>query len=324
MTISPTGTAALLPGVSAVIPVFNGEASLEPLCARLAQVLAAGKVDFEIVFVEDCSRDNSWKTIEALARRDSRFRGIRLSRNFGQHNALLCGIRQARYDITVTLDDDLQNPPEEIPRLLEKLGEEYDVVYGAPEAERHGLWRNLASRITKRLLQNAMGAETAGRVSAFRVFRTELRESFSHYVGAFVSIDVLLTWGTTRFSALRVRHDGRAAGTSNYTLRKLLSHAMNMMTGFSVLPLKLASVSGFFFAFFGLGVFVYVVTRKLAFGTPVPGFPFLASTIAIFSGAQLLSLGIIGEYLARMHFRIMEKPVYAVRSATFPDPRPRA
>jgi undecaprenyl-phosphate 4-deoxy-4-formamido-L-arabinose transferase len=131
-----------------------------------------------------------------------------------------------------------------------------------------------------------------------------------------VSIDVLLTWCTTRFAAVPVRHEPRRRGVTNYTFRKLVTHAFNMMTGFSTLPLQLASVVGFVFTLFGLVVLVAVIGRYLIQGEKVPGFPFLASVIAIFSGAQLFALGIIGEYLARMHFRMMERPTYAVRSTT--------
>jgi glycosyltransferase involved in cell wall biosynthesis len=237
-------------------------------------------------------------------------------RNYGQHNALLCGIRAAQHDVIITIDDDLQNPPEEIPRLLAKLSEGYDVVYGTPQKEQHGLWRDLASQVTKLALQSAMGAETARHVSAFRAFRTQMRDAFAKYQSPFLSIDVLLTWGTTRFAAVPVRHEQRQIGKSNYTFRKLVTHAINMMTGFSTLPLQLASLLGFASAFLGLGVLAYVVGRYLILGYSVPGFPFLASTIAIFSGAQMFALGIIGEYLARMHFRMMERPTYAVRSTT--------
>jgi len=218
--------------------------------------------------------------------------------------------------VIVTIDDDLQTPPEEVVRVLAELEKGYDVVYGTPQDEAHGPLRNLASKITKLALQSTMGAETARKVSAFRVFRTHLREAFSNYSAPFVSIDVLLTWGTNKFSAVPVRHDPRAIGLSNYTLSKLIAHAMNMMTGFSTVPLQIASITGFVFTFFGFGVLLYVTTRYLVEGDPVPGFPFLASVIAIFSGAQLFALGIIGEYLARMHFRMMDRPSYALHSTT--------
>jgi undecaprenyl-phosphate 4-deoxy-4-formamido-L-arabinose transferase len=157
-----------------------------------------------------------------------------------------------------------------------------------------------------------MGTATARNVSAWRVLRTQLRDAFAACHSPLVNIDVLLTWGTTRFGALPLRHDPRSIGVSNYTFGKLVRHALNMMTGFSVLPLQLASVIGFAFTLFGIFVLAFVLGRYVTTGSSVSGFPFLASIIAIFSGAQLFALGIIGEYLARMHFRIMEKPAYAI------------
>jgi undecaprenyl-phosphate 4-deoxy-4-formamido-L-arabinose transferase len=302
--------------ISVVVPVFRSQDSLRELHRRLVGVLEPIDSVFEVIFVEDCGGDNSWNVIMDLAVTDPRVSGIKLARNFGQHNALLCGIRAARGEIVVTLDDDLQNPPEEIPALLAKLEEGYDVVYGKPRQEQHGFLRDAASRITKLALQNAMGAETASQASAFRVFRTRLRLAFEDYRSPTVNIDVLLTWGTTRFGAAVVRHDERSLGESGYTLRKLITHAINMMTGFSTLPLQMASVMGFIFSIFGFGLLLYLLGRYFAFGGVVPGFTFLASVIVIFSGVQLFALGIFGEYLARMYSRAMERPSYIKVSET--------
>ena len=302
--------------ISVIVPVYNGELTLPDLVRRLEPVLTVLAREYELVLVNDGSRDQSWAIIQRLAVENSRVRGINLMRNYGQHNALLCGIRAARYETVVTLDDDLQHAPEDMPKLIAKLEEGFDVVYGTPEREPHGLWRGLASKLTKFALQRVMGAKIARSVSAYRALRTRLRVAFGRYQGPFVSLDVLLTWGTTRFAAITVPHHPRAAGKSNYTLRALIIHALTLMTGFSVWPLQIASVIGFGFTVFGILVFVYVVTRFLVQGRTVPGFPFLASLIAIFSGAQMFALGIIGEYLARMHFRMMERPTYVVWEST--------
>lgn len=302
--------------ISFVVPVYNGAMSLPSLIDRIRHVVAQLELDYEILLINDASRDASWQKIQVLAKADSRVIGVNFGRNFGQHNALLYGIRRARFPVTVTIDDDLQNPPEEIPKLLAKLDEGYGVVYGAPERERHGLMRDIASRLTKFALQNAIGVPSAQDVSAFRVFRTNLRDAFVDYHGSFVSIDVLLSWGTDRFSSIRVRHDHRSSGDSNYTFLKLLSHASNMITGFSAMPLQIASLIGFSASIFGLGILLYVSMRLLFQGNPVPGFPFLASIISIFAGTQLFALGIIGEYLARVHFRTMGKPQYFVNGET--------
>jgi glycosyltransferase involved in cell wall biosynthesis len=305
-----------LPQLSIVIPVFRAERSLPLLVDRLLPVLDSLGTPAEVIFVEDGGGDGSWGVIEQLSARHPRIRGLRLARNYGQHNALLCGIRAARGQTIVTMDDDLQNPPEEIPKLLARLAEGADVVYGFPLDASHGFFRNQASAITKLALRGAMGVESASKVSAFRAFRTRIREAFENYRSPSVNIDVLLTWGTSRFAAVPVRQDERTIGDSGYTLRKLIAHAINMMTGFSVLPLQVASLLGLVFGLFGFGVLVYVLLRYFLQGSPVPGFPFLASIIAIFSGVQLFALGIFGEYLARMHFRSMDRPPYALMENT--------
>ena len=303
----------LLPGISVVVPVYNSEASLALLAERLLPVLQTSSTRYEMILVNDGSRDSSWKVVAQLAEKYDWVRGLNLMRNYGQHNALLCGVRAARFDTILTIDDDLQHPPEEMPRLLEKLREGHDVVYGYPQKQQHGFLRDMASLITKLMLQNAMGAETARNVSAFRVFRTDLRRAFADYRSSFVSLDVLLTWGSTKFAAIQVRHEPRQFGVSNYTLKKLIAHMATMLTGFSTLPLQLASIIGFTFTLIGMALLVFVVVRYMIQGTSVAGFPFLACIITIFSGAQLFALGIIGEYLARMHFRMMGRPTYVTQ-----------
>lgn len=300
--------------LSIVVPVYNSEASLEVLTDRIHAALGASLAPLELILVNDSSRDHSWEVIEKLQSHRPWVRGINLVRNFGQHNALLCGIRAARYPLIVTMDDDLQNPPEEVPKLIEKLNaDSVDVVYGTPQRESHGLWRDMASVITKLVLQHAMGAAVARNVSAFRCFRTSLRDAFADYGSPYVSIDVLLTWGTRRFASVKVRNERRPYGASNYTVRKLIVHALNMMTGFSTLPLQLASMAGFGFMLFGMLVLVFVLGRYLIQGAVVPGFAFLASLVAVLSGTQLFALGVIGEYIARMHVRSMGQPSYVVK-----------
>jgi len=302
-------------GLSIVIPVYRSEQMLEALVAELAVELPALAPVFEIILVDDDSPDGSWAVIQRLAGQHPFVRGISLMGNSGQHSALLAGIRAARHPVIVTMDDDFQHPPSEIRRLLAPLEDGHDVVYGTPTDEKHDLLRRMASRMTKVALQGAMGAATARSISAFRAFRTELRAAFASYHNPFVSIDVLLTWGTRRFFAVPVAHAPRRAGQSNYTVRKLITHAANLITGFSALPLRLATLTGFVFTLFGIAVLVFVVARYFTSGTTVPGFPFLASIIAIFSGAQMFALGIIGEYLGRMHGRLLDRPPYTIRSA---------
>jgi glycosyltransferase involved in cell wall biosynthesis len=298
--------------LSVVIPVFNSGDMLETLLLRLQPVLAAQAANFEIILVNDGSRDRSWEVICRLTARYPHLRGINLMRNYGQHNALLCGIRAARYDAIVTMDDDLQHPPEEIPKLLRKLAEGHDLVYGTAEREPHGFWRGQSSRLTKWVLGRILGAEAGRSISAFRAFRTSLRQAFSDYRGPLVQIDVLLSWGTSRFASIAVPHQPRRIGVSNYTFQSLVVHAIKLFTGSSTLPLRLATWVGFGSIAFGMLVLAWVFGNYLIHGAVQPGFPFLASIIAIFAGAQLFALGILGEYMAQVHCRLMEKPAYII------------
>lgn len=304
-------------GISVVVPVYNSEGTLESLVSRLEDVLRQIGRDFELLLVNDGSRDGSWGVVSRLAEsRATWVRGINLMRNYGQHNALLCGIRAARFDVTVTLDDDLQHPPEHIPRLLEKLEDGFDVVYGAPEKPSHTWLRNVFSRATKTILGRAMGLPTIVNIGAFRVFHTAGRDAFRDFASPNPMIDILLSWGTSKFTSISVPHEPRLIGASNYTLGKLINQAMLLITGFTTAPLRAASLTGFLFTLFGILVFVWVLVRYLLHGS-IPGFPFLASIISLFSGAQLFALGIGGEYLARIFNRSMDRPAYVVRQTTY-------
>ncbi|MEA4811395.1 MAG: glycosyltransferase family 2 protein [Anaerolineaceae bacterium] len=299
--------------ISIIVPVYNSENTLKQLVSEVRTVMEPRQFNYEIILVNDGSRDHSWQTVQGLVNENKGLiRGINLMRNYGQHNALLCGIREAKNEICITMDDDLQHPASAIPLLVERLSEGYDVVYGAPTEEKHGFFRNIASIMTKIALKNAMNAESARNVSAFRAFYTHLRQAFSSFNSSNVALDVLLSWSTTKFGVIKVAHRPRTHGTSNYTFKTLIQHASNMMTGYSTLPLRISSGIGFLFTLFGIAVFLYAFIRYLIYGGLVPGFTFLASLIAIFSGAQLFALGIIGEYLARMHYRLMDKPSYTI------------
>jgi glycosyltransferase involved in cell wall biosynthesis len=214
----------------------------------------------------------------------------------------------------ITIDDDLQNPPEEIPKLLTKLDEGYDVVYGVALTGDRGLIRDVLTWLTKLALRIAIGGDVPTNVSGYRAFNVRLRDAFDHFRSPYVSVDVLLSWGTTRFIAVPVRHEPRREGRSGYTYRALATHALNVLTGFTTRPLRAVSIIGLTTMLFGVGVLAYVLVYFFAHHGDVPGFPFLASIIAIFAGAQLLSLGTIGEYIARMHTRLMGRPPFTVRS----------
>jgi undecaprenyl-phosphate 4-deoxy-4-formamido-L-arabinose transferase len=299
--------------ISVVIPVYRGEKLIKPLVERLAKALPKFSKKYEVLLVNDGSPDNSWGVIQKLSRKYKWVRGIRLMRNYGQHNATLCGVRAAQYEVTVTLDQDLQHPPEEIPALLAQL-ETYDVVYGAPKKLPQGWLRNVVTANTKNILARVMGVPSVKNISAFRAFRTDLRSAFANFQSPALIIDVLLSWGTSKFTSVEVGIE-KPEERSNYGFSGLVKAALLILTGYSTAPLRLASVIGFVMTLFGLGVFLYVFYIYFALGS-LPGFPFLASIIALFSGAQLFALGIFGEYLARMFDRSMDRPTYIVQETS--------
>ena len=301
-------------GLSIVVPVFRSEKTLNELVNRITNSISDKSV--EIILIDDASGDGTWTTICSIARQNSMVTGIRLGRNSGQHGALLAGVRAAKFQTVVTLDDDLQNPPEEINKLIDALVPGVDVVYGVSTEVKQDFYRRAGSKLVRKFFASALGFNSAVSMSSFRTFRTVLREGFNTALGPNVSLDALLTWSTTRFTVVEVKHDERKVGDSHYTFRKLVRFMIDMATGYSALPLRLASALGFLTISFGAVLLVYVIGRPIITGERVQGFPMLASTIIIFSGVQIFLLGILGEYIGRMHFRVMNKPTYMVAETT--------
>lgn len=311
----------LLPGLSVVIPCYKSAATLPELARRLVEVLGATSEPFEVILVIDGSPDNTWDVASGLAAQHAEVSAIRLSRNYGQHNALLAGIRSARHATLVTMDDDLQHPPEQVPELLGSLGPDIDLVYGIPIVEEHGAFRSLASRSVKRLMALGLGIADASNISAFRAFRTRLRDAFVGLDGPHASIDVALSWATARTTSAAVHMDRRAEGESNYSFRLLVRHAVNTMLGYSTLPLRLVGYLGLVCGGMGVILFAVVLWQFFSGTTTVQGFTTVASMVAIFSGAQMVALGIVGEYIARIHSENLGRPTYVV-SETAGDSAP--
>lgn len=300
-------------GVSVVVPVYGGGRALEHLVLRTQNVVHQLSMDFEILLVDDASGAPTAELARSVTETMPGVTLLRLARNAGQHAALLAGVRAARHPVVVTLDDDLQNPPEEIPRLLERLTVgDVDVVYGYTPQTAHSRFRRIASLAVRRLVSSIVRSDSLLYVGPFRAFRTELRDGFAGAVGPGVSLDVLLGWSTQRFGHVEVRHDAREDGASGYTLRKLVRFAFDTLTGYSTALLNVVTVLGFAAVGLGLGILAWVLGRYFLVGASVAGFPFLASSIALFSGAQMLSLGIIGQYLGRIHVRVQGRPSYHI------------
>ena len=306
-----------MPSISVIIPVFRSQDSIALVVEQLAAVLPGIACDYEAVLVEDGGGDSSWHVIGELSEKYDWVRGYKLMRNYGQHNALLCGIRAARYEIIVTMDDDLQHPAESIADLVALVDNGWDVAYGTPERKQHNFLRNSSTRIVKLIMRSVMGVDLARGASPFRAFKRDLRDAFSDYSGPVVHIDALLAWGTTRFTAIPTPHNPRPIGRSNYTFGKLVNHALNTITGFSTAPLRFASILGFLMTSFGFLTFLYIMLSQLFIHQfEVPGFTFIASIISLFAGVQMFTLGVFGEYLARIHFRVMDKPTFVLEQTT--------
>jgi undecaprenyl-phosphate 4-deoxy-4-formamido-L-arabinose transferase len=233
-------------------------------------------------------------------------------RNFGQHNALMCGLRHATGRCIVTLDDDLQNPPEEIPKLLEAVEKgECDLVYGVYESKKHVRWRNMGSRIVNTFFRVVFKSPVT--VTSFRAIRQELVAAALSYNLNFTYLDGLFAWNTQRVGQVAVEHRERCDGRSGYSLSKLLHLALNLFTNFSLIPLQAVSVIGLLAATGGIATGIYYLVLFLTAKITVPGFASIITAVLVLGGIQLLALGMIGEYLGRVHLNINRKPQYTIR-----------
>ncbi len=300
--------------LSVVVPVYNSQATIALLLERLTPALGRLTPHYEIILIDDGSPDDSWQAIEQQRERyRDHLVAVQLMSNFGQHNALMCGLGLARGRFIVTMDDDLQNPPEEIGRLLQRIREGgFDLVYGVAKDRRHASWRNLGAAVVWRFYRRVFRNPITP--TSFRVMRRQLVDSIQFYDLNFTYLDGLLAWCTKRIGAVDVEHHARAEGRSGYSLRKLLLLALNLYTNFSLLPLQMVSLLGFVTALSGFGIGLYYLLQYFAAHIEVPGYASTIIAILILGGAQLLALGVIGEYLGRLHLNVNRKPQYVVRT----------
>ncbi len=380
--------------LSVVVPVYNSSATLQRLVSRLHMSLSDICANaYEIILVNDGSRDGSWAEIEALARKsnlsqlntereqsageaDSRedaavvagasshnaFRagatgsvgagydasddgrseasdaspldasstiessfterrlgrvvGIDLARNFGQHNAILCGLAHSQGAMVVTIDDDQQVPPEEISKLwaVAQGPDQPDLVYGVYGRKKHARWRNVGSFLVRQLYARIFNRPP--QLTSFRLIRRSVVQALLSYDKSFVFIDGLLAWHAGDTAYVEVEHHARQDGHSGYSLRRLMALAFTMLTTFSIMPLQLATVGGVLLAVFSFSVGTYFLFKKIFWGIPVAGFTSIIVALMFFSGVQLLTLGILGEYIGRLHLNLNRRPPFVVRRLT--------
>lgn len=299
--------------LSVVVPIYRSAATLPTLAQRLLLVLNRIGKSFEIIFVDDGSPDDSWKILSDLQRSHTeQIVAIQLMRNYGQHNALMCGFRHSQGKYIVTIDDDLQNPPEEIPKLLEAIeANGWDLVYGTSDTKQHSALRRMGSALVIGFFKLAFQSRIEG--TSFRIIRRELVESIFPYTLNFTYIDGLLAWNTQRVGGISVAHHARPQGRSSYSTHKLVLMALNLFTNFSLLPLQIVSACGFLVATAGFLLGCYFLIQHLFANISVPGYASTMIVILLLGGIQLLALGVMGEYLGRLHLNVNRKPQYVER-----------
>lgn len=298
--------------ISVVIPVYNSEAGLHELLQRLDAALKG--YDHQLVLVDDGSKDNSWNVIEQYKATQEKHSmvAVKLARNFGQHNAILCGLNYCEGDVVITMDDDLQHPPEEISKLLAKYAEtDADVVYGIFEKKQHDAIRNAGSYFIRKTSKHT--ANTIGEGSSFRLIKHELIEKIKkNHQQNFLFIDEILQWYTANIETVVVTHAARKYGASTYSYRKLFQLYMNILINYTAIPLKLMTWGGLFFSFLTFCIGVRFIFRKIVMNVPL-GYTSLIVGILFSTSIILLCLGIIGQYIYKLYQFQHHKPPYAIR-----------
>lgn len=301
------------PRLSVVIPVYGSAHILPELARRLEVALAPEYGDgFEVVLVDDCGPGGSWEVIRELAASRPWLRGIALRKNAGQHNAIMAGLHHARGDVIVTMDDDLQHAPSDIPALVRAVEAGHDVCYTRFRHREHALWKRLGSALNDRVARFLIGTPKGVYLSPFKAMRREIRDELVRYTGPHVYLDGQIVTVTSSIATLEVEHHARHLGDSNYSLRRSISLWLRVLTNFSVAPLRVASFVGLVFSITGFLLALYFIVGRLL-GKPLPeGWTSLAVIVLIMGGIQLTALGAIGEYVGRVFLNVNRRPQFVV------------
>jgi glycosyltransferase involved in cell wall biosynthesis len=296
---------------SVVVPVFNSEASLEELFDRLTTVMGNTGKAYEFIFVDDGSIDRSWEVLKKIkAGHPGSFTAIRLAKNFGQHSATFCGFNFAKGNQIITIDDDLQCPPEEIPKLIGAMQDsDAEMVYGIFHKKKHSFFRNLGSRYFKKSAK-FLGGEKEG--SSFRLISKNIIQKIIVHHQNFVFIDEILHWYTDYIALVAVEHHKRKYKRSGYTQHKIWSLLANIMFYYTTAPLKLMVYGGLISSLFFFILSVFFILKKILLNVPL-GYTSLIVAILFSTSLILLSLGVIGEYLSRIYMVQNKKPLYSVK-----------
>lgn len=296
--------------VSVVIPVYRAIETLEVLNNQLHEVLGDNLA--EIVFVYDCGNPLSWKLIEELSKKHPKTIGVHLGRNYGQHNATICGFEYTSGDYVVTMDEDLQHDPNSIPEMLNALKENgYDLVYGKYLDRKHSGFRNITSRLLGRLLSSGI-PDLHPDYSAFRIMRKPIALATTSMRNSYTFLDGYITWITSDVGSIQVPHGESQAGESSYTFKKLLEHSINIFVTFSNLPIRLLTYFAILFFVGSTFYSIYILINSMLYDNYLAGFPTLMVVLGFGFGFTLMGLGIIGEYIQRINLKTTNRPNYTV------------
>lgn len=301
-----------MPEISIVIPVYNSAAIVSEICRRINDSLAT--IHHEIILVNDNSMDASWEKIEAAFLRHENIIGINLRKNYGQDNAIMAGLRHASGNYTVIMDDDLQHNPADIVRLYEKCRQGYDVCYAGFNKKKQAAWKNLGSWINGKVAEILLKKPKAVYLSPFQIVSKEIVDRIIDYEGPYPYIQGLLLDHTDNLSQVEVDHHNRYAGQSNFNLIKSIKVFSNLITSFSIVPLRLATITGFISSSVGFMLVLFYLYRYFWGNRIVEGWTTIVLLQLVFGGFILLSLGIIGEYIGRLCLNINKKPQYNIKT----------
>jgi polyisoprenyl-phosphate glycosyltransferase len=313
----------LLPitSVSILIPVYKNDGGLDELVNRIGASMAnsAYASSFELILVDDCSPDNSWTVIQRLAKEHSFVQGATLSRNFGQHNAIMAGLNLVSGQYVVLMDDDLQHPPEAIPNMVQELVAGADVCYTRYANRQHASWKIAGSRFNDLMASWLLAKPKGLYLSSFKALKRGMVEQIRNHEGPFAYLDGLILDITRRIATIEIQHGTRAYGEGNYSFKKSISLWLRMVTGTSIVPLRLVSLIGALIALLGFLGAVFIIVSNYLYPNESKGWASIIVTILLVSGFQTLFIGVLGEYLGRIHLRLNNKPQYLFRFTTKND-----
>lgn len=298
--------------LSIIIPVFNSEGSIKEVVERIVDVMESEQFSYEIILIDDASEDTSWEKILELGKDNKNIIGLQLLKNSGQHSANLCGFRHSKNEIIITMDDDLQNPPEEIPKLVKLINEGKDLVFGEFASKKHNLFRSVGSKVINKFNKRIFNIQSEVKLSNFRAVDRaviNLVSSENHFKPY---IPGLLLKYSQNIAGVSVHHEKRKLGKSNYTFRKLISLVFDLLFQHSTIPLRLASIIGLLSSLFVLIFGVYTLFRSLISGIAIPGWASIAILLSLSSGLIIMIMSVIGEYLIRILNQVSHQDPYII------------